>query len=54
MHPKLIELSSQGINRWAVGNGNKENFQKNSMTLFDTIPILVDNGGFISVNRIDR
>lgn len=34
--------------------GNKEAFQKNSVMLFETIPILVDNGGFISVNRIDR
>lgn len=33
--------------------GNKETFQKNSMALSETIPVLADNGGFISVSRID-
>lgn len=28
MHPKLVDLSSQGISRWAVGKRNKETFQK--------------------------
>lgn len=36
---QLMELSSQGMNRWALGDtqGDKETFQKNSMTAFDTI-----------------
>ena len=38
-HTQLMGLSSQGMNRWALGDtqGDKETFQKNLMTAFDTI-----------------
>lgn len=35
-----------------MGEKNKETFQKNIMTLFGTIPIWVDKGSFICMNRL--